>query len=403
MSYSPPKSWWYLKKQLKRRTTPLHQMLFGNGEDGFLFESFSELDEMLTTFQGATQVASDSDAIGLAFDDHSWRTRTIAEQISQATELVTNGAFGSSVAGWGVGIGLSATANAGRAEVARSGAIDGAKAFYWDFATVAGKTYRVAYDTANSNAYPSVYDVPGGVAGGAAGTIILAAGSVTSAAGTTTVRYVKALSALTRLNLWTDDLTTVYIDNVSIKLVDGNHALQSTAGSRPVWRSNSGNPYLQLNGSSHHLLTMPPSASFSLLLKMRLTSGGNFVVPAGSNDGTSRIQLSFDANNKLGGRAGGAGSANLGFTGPARLNTAFVGGLTVGGSKVSLIEDGAVTAFETLSGALPATVALAIGGLNTNGTLSNYTPFSCYSALAVNRVLTATEIAAVTSRWGTAA
>ena len=49
----------------------LVQLLFGNGEDGFLFYPASDLTRLYTTYQGPANVATDSDPTGLWLDNPS--------------------------------------------------------------------------------------------------------------------------------------------------------------------------------------------------------------------------------------------------------------------------------------------------------------------------------------------
>jgi hypothetical protein len=75
-------SYWINRRRRKRRLDTLQRLLFGHGEDGFLFGNFAELDELFLLSTGDTgNVAANDDPSGLALDDHSWGGQTLAQAI----------------------------------------------------------------------------------------------------------------------------------------------------------------------------------------------------------------------------------------------------------------------------------------------------------------------------------
>lgn len=371
----------------------LAQLLFGSGEEGFLFGDFAEPDELFTTFTGPTNVASDSDPCGLALDDHSWGANTLAQMIAAATELVTNGTF-ATTSNWTSSSGgtLSVAANVGR--VTNSTATFGYN--YQSFPTVVGRTYRVT-------------------ARGVSATLANVNVGTTQSGG----QYIgdTGISASTFTRYFVATGTTMFIAlkiggntigqfaefaDVSVKLVPGQHGVQATSAARPTWRSNSGNPYLQNDGTDDCLILRPPTTTYTVMVKARLTLGSALRHLAGACDAgvTNRFQLFTDNSDKLTCRVGSG--AVVTSTGPSRLNTTFVGGFQFDGTTVSLIEDGAVTVQDVQSGVPTTTTPIGLWALNNNGAPSNFFPGNGYAALGIDRLLTASEIATVTNRWGTA-
>ena len=104
-------SYWVNRRRRKRRLDTLQNLLFGHGEDGFLFGNFGELDELFTTTTGQTNVAANDDPVGLALDDHSWGSQTLAQIVAAQSELVTNGSF-SADANWFKGTGWTISSGA---------------------------------------------------------------------------------------------------------------------------------------------------------------------------------------------------------------------------------------------------------------------------------------------------
>lgn len=66
-------------------------------------------------------------------------------------------------------------------------------------------------------------------------------------------------------HVWSDNGSTQITDGGSVYRIDdlsgnGNHWLQTTSGSRPVWHANSGTPYIQFDGTDDFMTASLPAA-----------------------------------------------------------------------------------------------------------------------------------------------
>lgn len=211
--------------------------LFAAGEPGVWYDP-SDFSTMFQDNTGTTPVTATGQTVGLIFDK--------SQGLVLGSELVTDGDFSSSTA-WTTPIaGASITGGAlvfdnvtsmtGGAVVTTNTPVA---------SIVAGKTYLVTYTIiGGTNKSVSV-----GV-GGAAGTARIDAGTYSEyiTATNTTGPYVQV-----RLQNGT---RTGSIDNISVKELPGNHALQATLASRPLLQQDgNGYYYLLFDGSDDSLAT----------------------------------------------------------------------------------------------------------------------------------------------------
>lgn len=213
----------------------------GNGTSGiFVWGAQLELGSTATTYQpittvaagtiarfpqatlyqdsaGTTPVTAPSQPVGLMLDK--------SQGLVFGPELVTNGNFNTNISGWTVGTGLTAVWENGQAKITRTGAISAESAFEQSFNTVAGKNYFVKFTFSSSPPGPAF-----GVFNGSTPIV----GPIGSVVGERNY-YFTATGSTTQLNFWCNTGETVFLDNVSVREVPGNHATQSTAGSRPTY------------------------------------------------------------------------------------------------------------------------------------------------------------------------
>jgi len=255
----------------------LARLLFGVGENGFLLGNFAEMDEMFQTQAGLTAVASDSDTVGGALDDHDWGASSYAAILAAATELFPDGGMTDASTGWTysnatgsiVGGALRLTSTA-VGVAARTG-----------YKTLTGLTIGRAYRVA-----VTVVGV-GGTAGASSSVIIQAlttAGAgvqnseTATGAGTRSLVFV-ATATSHRIQMRFDnssgDATTyAEFDDVTVKAVSGNHVLQATGTQKPLWRSNGGKPYLQPDGTDDQLtspFTPGPAVTYAIAVQIPAT------------------------------------------------------------------------------------------------------------------------------------
>jgi len=165
---------------------------------------------LATLFQdstGITPVTAGSQPIGLGLDQ--------SQGLVLGPELVVNGDFDTDTnwtkdPGWSISGGVAVA----------SAAVNGTNLRQTTTA-IAGKTYEITFTIVSLSAggvYPSV--------GGSVG-------AVCTTVGTFTQRHVAGSSA-GYTGLKSAGATTGTFDNISVKLLPGNHQLQNTAGKRPI-------------------------------------------------------------------------------------------------------------------------------------------------------------------------
>lgn len=387
--------------------SPLYQLLFGNGENGFLFGNFSEPDELFQTAAGLTAVASDSDPVGVALDDHGWGPSSYAAIAAAATELFPDGGMSDASTGWTYS-NASGSIVSGALRLTSTAVGAAARTGYKTLAGLTvGVSYRATVDVVGT----------GGTAGGAA-TIRLQAlttagaavqdSEIATGAGTRSLIFT-ATATSHRIQARFDgsggDATTyVDFDNLSVKAISGNHGYQTTGGSRPLWRSNGGRPYLQFDGTDDCLVTGMTSSGLSgVTLIAKFTVGASGAVRSVVGGGTGdRLRLSVDSSGQLAAGIGGHGEATI-FRSGSLVGQTGVGAVTADGSTVKLYWNGVQAYSAAQLATFVTTVPIAVGAYNNTGTPGVFFNSNIYAAAAVSRVLSAAEIMTVSNTWGTSA
>jgi len=365
--------------------------LFRNGEDGFLFYPMSDLTRLFLLSNGSTgNAAVDTDPVGLDLDNHSWGDGvSLASVLAAATELLVPGSWTMSVVG---GTSTATESPAGTLTLVP----DGTNASRGDqsFTTVVGKTYRVIATVATSASAIQIGTAAGGTQNG---TNTFNVGSnifyFVATATTTYIRFIKTSAA------------TSVISAISCKLVPGNHAPQATTTKRPLWNANGGKPYLAPDASDDALVTpfLPPAAcTLAVACRFPATDAtGRVVIGGGSSAGSKRC---FIGKNDTSGKAAvGWGSETL------VTNSGFGADLGVADHVIILTGD-AVTRDLWIDNALVDSRAptggpdgtgggLALACFNNNGVQGQFMGGRLYSALALNRRVTPSEIAIITSQF----
>ena len=200
--------------------TPLS--LFAAGENGAWFDP-SDFNTLFQDSLGTTPVTSVEQNVGLALDK--------SQGLTPGAELVTNGDFSNGTTGWssdntGAGTGNFAVVNG-------QGVVTTTVNYWWAYTTISttiGKWYRVTFTLPNvqTAAYIGKTDTNNILAK----TNDVAFISGTSATGTITGYFLA--TATTTYIYFQNNSGTLTFDNVSVRLIPGNHAYQSTSGARPL-------------------------------------------------------------------------------------------------------------------------------------------------------------------------
>lgn len=363
-----------------RGTPPLFS-LFANGEDGFLFGNWSELDELFTTSTGPIAVAADADPVGLALDDRSWGVRTLAQILGAQSNVAASG-YIMSVNG---GTGSAVESPSGTLNLAGDGAKPATASK--SIATVVGQTYRVVATMASNASACFIGTTQGGAE---------VANLSPSAVGLNVFQFT-ATATTSWLTFQKTGATPSVISAIEVRLIPGNHALQATTTQRPLWRANSGKPYFSFDGSDDIIKTpFNPTSAMTMAAAVRVNASAadQYVMGGGETATVARAYLGVQGTTNFARAVWGStslfGAADI--TGSDHVLLA-----TGNASTVSLWVDGVKVATATPTGAPGgATGAIGLGGINQNGTPSTWFAGRASAFLAVNRVVTDAEIGLIT-------
>lgn len=191
---------------------------------------------------GATPVIAVTNPVGLVLDS--------SLGLVLGSELVTNGTFDTATTGWSVTAGNGTIAAVGGELQVTSGT--GGVLASTPITTVVGKTYKM-YVTGRRGTYTGTPQFGFGATSGAtpAELTFATTSNETKTAvytATTTTTYIIARFPTI------ENGATSYFDNVSVKLLTGNHAIQATAAARPTWQVDAGGKnYLSFLGTDDRL------------------------------------------------------------------------------------------------------------------------------------------------------
>lgn len=261
--------------------------LFSDGTDGLLLPDFVDLTRQFLLPTGSTgNIAADTDPAGLETDTHSWG-QTLAQVLAAQPELVSNpGNPFAATTGYTM-VGGSLTVVGGALTV--SNVTSNTKFAFIPITVVVGKTYKVVVSYSSGD-LPFI-----GVGSASSGAASFDMGSVSpSGFGNATLIFVaSATTAYIRVGPASSTSTLVSgFGAISCKLVAGNHARQATTTKRPLWRANSGKPYLQTDGSDDILVSpFIPTAACTFGIACRITNASTIMLGGetarATNAGTS--------------------------------------------------------------------------------------------------------------------
>ena len=245
--------------------------LFALAEPGVWFDP-SDLTTLFQDTAGTTLVTTPGQPVGLMLD----KSRGLA----LGPELVTNGDFSVGTTGWSASGSASLSVVSGALRVANGAAVTGGAS--QTFNTVAGTTYRWTYYVDPATSGGAVVRVRDG------GTLTVISTATRTVAGAYTLLFV-ATGSTTQINCVNSSSTAgVYhdVDNISVKELPGNHAVQATGANRP-------NYGIEPQGGRRNLLVRTEefeNASWTLSNLLAFGSGSTANATAAPN-GTTTADL----------------------------------------------------------------------------------------------------------------
>ena len=188
----------------------------------------------------------------------------------------------------------------------------------------------------------------------------------------------------------------ITLDSISIRLLSGNHAVQTTAGLTSRYQIS---PFRsQYDGADDFSATpFRPTLAGTIAVRMNSTTASRIALGSQpASDGRCYIGLASD-----GALAGGIGTqATAVIKGSTDIRGVWTTGiLTWDGTTVTLYQDGVSVYSAAQSGAVNTTIAMHEGGLNNNGTASSFTLGGIAQSIVLDRVMTPAEIANITTLW----
>ena len=251
--------------------------LFTGGAPGVWYDP-SDYSTLFTTSAGTTPVTAVEQPVGLMLDK--------SQGLVLGSELVTNGDFSNGTTGWvtasGATLALDSTVIASGAKITSAGV--GSSAYLVVSGLVAGKTYAASIrlylpssNTINSCATFSLLGLHD------SGRKNIPEDSIQTVPYYFTATTTSAQLAVTMVNpgvAWSASGDVVYIDDLSVKELPGNHAFQSTSASRPVL------------SARYNLLTKTEQFDDAVWLKDNVTVTANAVV---APDGTTTADRIVEA------------------------------------------------------------------------------------------------------------
>jgi hypothetical protein len=317
--------------------------------DGLYFDA-TRTDRFFQENTGPTLADDVGEAMGLALDQRTWGGKTLAEVLAEQTELVTNGDASS---------------------------LTGVTAVSSGVLTLAGGQFRLQNGAATESyaVFDSVVPTPGklyAVTLTASAGVSVTVGStrIGMGAGTSTEYIVAGDSAAFRIG--SNNASSGYsvdFDNVSVKLVPGNHGVQATGTLKPT-RQTSG---AKFDGSDDNWLTPYLAGAGSNFVVALVTAPAS--VPAfqyifGSTDG-NRFGVGVNPDGTVGFAAGSTSPMTAKGTTDIR-NVESVIGMSCDGANVLGFVDAAQEYASALAGSLNTTTPVRIGAINSSGTANSF-------------------------------
>jgi hypothetical protein len=331
--------------------------LFANAEPGVWYDP-SDLTTLFQNSTGSTPVTAPGQPVGLMLDKSQGATL--------GPELVTNGTFDGSTTGWTLA-GGTATVTASESGMTVNAS---ATAFVaQSFATVIGSFYRYsAQITAHSGGvFTGIRKADNSTA--SVNAVNLRQG-IADGVGTSTGFFV-ATATTTFIVVQANTGGSITADNISAKLLPGNHATQSTSASRPTYQVDStGRAYLSFDGVDDGMVTptiTPGTDKVQVFAGVRKLSDATIGVIAetSTNSATGSFFLAGPRN---------AGQAVYGFASTG----------TVGASATSGVFTAPITSVVTGIGDISGDVAtLRVNGVQratvtTDQGVTNYLAYPLY-------------------------
>lgn len=226
--------------------------LFTGGLEGVAYD-FNDLSTLFQTEAGGTPVTAAGQYIGLVLDK--------SKGLALGTELITNGAFTSNITGWTNYVGSRGTMsyNSTDKRLKVDNTTGTGDTYVWTTAAVTtGLVYKISgniYDTFGDSTLVKFYWFNGTSTVGSQITT-----TVNNNAFSITAR---APAGATSIMIGSNNSTTALggvweIDNISVKPIAGNHAVQTVTASRPSLQRNtsSGSFYASFDGTDDFLVTI---------------------------------------------------------------------------------------------------------------------------------------------------
>lgn len=297
--------------------------LFSTGQQGAWYEK-SDFSALFQDNRGSTPATTVEQPVGLMLDKRLGLVR--------GAELVTNGTM-SGTTGWTAGSGATLSEVAGRLRVTNTATFGQA---YQSFATVIGKPYVLAFD-----AYK-----------GTSSTVRLEVGF--AAADNNNFNFISTVDAIASTGFFVATHSTTFVtfradsgygevDNISLKLLDGNHATQATAAARPT-----------LSARVNLFLNSQWSGGGATPTGWVTQGAGATVAPNGTIDGNTVYRFNAAAVQHIFHQDGPTLGTSGSITASVRVGVVYSGSITIQNAILCITRPAGATLTYFLNGSLVA-------------------------------------------------
>lgn len=232
------------RRRLTSGAVPVFRTMFAAGEPGLWLDP-SDLATLFQDSLGKTPVTADGQPVGLVLDK--------SKGLALGADLVTNGTFDGGTASWASGSSFTSTAAVVGGEMQVTPTADFGRQIQ-TLTLVVGRSYRIT---------GTVRRVSGASTNGANVTVgfniegdsVVIAQSSSAVAASFSAVFVPT-HATVNVSLSARTGNVGGFDNIVVKELAGNHALQATAAARPTYKVDStGRAYLSFDGVDDSLAT----------------------------------------------------------------------------------------------------------------------------------------------------
>lgn len=364
--------------------------------------NFAETDRHFQSRFGPTLADDAGENIALAMDDAAWGGLSLAVVAAAATELVVNGTFDANITNWTAFAAQPGSGwDAGRMKVVGTA---GSQGYYQDVSGLtAAQTYVVA-GTVETDAGAVNSGALSSRVGGSMTSIVEIA-TAAPGASQTSFKYITGQTGIRVYGVagYLAVAGLAWFDNISCKLIVGNHGVQATSSLQG--KRQAGGVCRYDGTDDNHLTTfLAQNGAMSLLYHGTVAASlaATQMVLGASGSSANRCWLAITTGGFIAAGVGSDSTATIVGTTDVRGKT-IVAAVTFDGSTVKLFlrVDGVTTEEYSAAQASTPTTAIPfrIGAYNNNGTAAGFADVDAKRISAAHKVMALSEFTSIAAAW----